>query len=72
MTLETAPLDARVEALEKEVRRLTAIIENGGGNGPAVATDEAALRRCVLASLRGNMKPLERFVAAGGKIPRRA
>jgi hypothetical protein len=67
-----SPLPATHEDLLQRIERLEEIIRCNGleARVPDLGVDETALNRAIREMVRGNGKPLDRYLRRGGKIPK--
>jgi len=66
-----SPSPATLDELRDRIERLEEIIRANGLEirTPGLGVDETALNRAIREMVRGNSKPLERYLRRGGKIP---
>lgn len=68
-----SPSPATIEELRERLERLEEIVRCNGleTRAPDLGVDETALNRAIREMVRGNDKPLDRYLRRGGKIPKK-
>jgi len=66
-----SPSPATLDELRERIERLEEVIRANGLEirTPGLGVDETTLNRAIREMVRGNSKPLERYLRRGGKIP---